>query len=1273
MKITQIRGENIASLARFELDLEDPLIDAYGLFAITGETGSGKSSILDALCLALFDKTPRLTLAKDAQSQDQGLGLTDSRHLLQRGASEAMAEVGFIGVDHKRYLARWELHRAKKKVDGNLQKVKMSLREADSGMELASHRKPETLKLIESKLGLSFEEFRKAVLLAQGDFAAFLDAAPGDRAALLERMTGTEIYSEVAKRAYARKKEEEAAVRRLEDQAEGFTPRSPEHIAGLQAELLESEPRIQRQKHAISLCRARIEALESLKAKQKACEVAEQAQKDSETAWEALKAKREAAAQKEAAEACRPSLQAETQAREVRKRAEAALKQANADLEQQAKEQKAADAHQSEIAIQHAALKQKHHALLPELERAKALDLRIQKATEARDAEAERLGKIQSAQAEIREQRRRDQAEREALEASLKAPAMRRLKDPELRALLEAFDTEAKLDQLKALLPRLQQAREAEAEAQSETQKAKATLRALQSAETEKQTALSQAEAELEAASSTRVSPNDAAQSQALETWLSDEVAQLSAFLGAPDAEAAGLTRLQGLDAELLASEDAIRAHQVGIQALSDALELEQQRLLKRDVVQQLEAHRDALLVEGEPCPLCGSRTHARDQLKPLAALDDASLSIKQARAQRKAQLDQAQSTRESLISAHAKASSEHRARIEARQRFCEHWTEVQKRLEALPLTSGAQIGPPEDEASWHQLNLLLQAVSEQNAQIRAQNSAYEACQRAQTIAQAALIRIQSEKSAAQSRLQKLEATREQRADAFKETRAEVQALEQHLAPLTQTPESIQSLEAVLGLERALAELQARWQRQHSEEARLADIQDHLAELRGQESTQNEAESKSRGRLTELEANEAKEKAERAPLLSGRPSRAVEDEMKAEQDTQSAAAEKAKRRLDTSHEVFKAKEAQTRLRETEAEHAKAAHLEAEAAFAEALEASPWTDRDALQSWLSEDREITRARKAELEDADKTREACRSKAAWERQGAREQREKLGSQDALAAFLVFVKPPFSPANADDLGGPARIQEEQDQLERLQREIEEQHKKQLIAIHEAERQLKAEAEITAKIAEVHGRLLEQETEAWRWTALSEAIGSADGKRFRDFAQQYTLNRLIDEANLHLERLRPRYRLREVAEQAMGLQVEDQEQGGLRRTIAGLSGGERFLMALALALALSSMSSQKVELRSLFIDEGFGALDPQSLEATLACLETLRTEGRVIGLISHVPALAEWIPVQVRVQKQRHGKSRVKPPQLRSVTEGAPAFQSSPARQTNNTKDQP
>lgn len=192
--------------------------------------------------------------------------------------------------------------------------------------------------------------------------------------------------------------------------------------------------------------------------------------------------------------------------------------------------------------------------------------------------------------------------------------------------------------------------------------------------------------------------------------------------------------------------------------------------------------------------------------------------------------------------------------------------------------------------------------------------------------------------------------------------------------------------------------------------------------------------------------------------------------------------------------------------------------------------------------------------------------------------------------------------------------------------------------------QQQWHTQQQLAAQQAELVAQLQQMQQDYQEWQKLQSLIGSADGSRYRRFAQGLTLQQLVLLANRQLQQLHSRYQLARKADSELELVVVDSWQADSERDTKTLSGGESFLVSLALALALSDLVSHKTRLESLFLDEGFGTLDPETLESALAALDQLQASGRMIGVISHVEALKERIPTQIRVHKQAgSGWSRI------------------------------
>jgi exonuclease SbcC len=189
----------------------------------------------------------------------------------------------------------------------------------------------------------------------------------------------------------------------------------------------------------------------------------------------------------------------------------------------------------------------------------------------------------------------------------------------------------------------------------------------------------------------------------------------------------------------------------------------------------------------------------------------------------------------------------------------------------------------------------------------------------------------------------------------------------------------------------------------------------------------------------------------------------------------------------------------------------------------------------------------------------------------------------------------------------------------------------------------QLKLNEQSEQQQAEIIARHSQQKIINQRWGNLHKLIGSADGKKFRNFAQGLTFGMVVKHANQQLLNMSDRYLLMRDKEAPLELNVVDNYQGGEIRSTKNLSGGESFVISLALALGLSKLSSNKVQVDSLFLDEGFGTLDEDALQTALNALDSLQRDGKLIGIISHVGALKERINLQIQVEPLSGGVSRI------------------------------
>ena len=260
MRILSVAGENLASLRDpFRLDFDKPPLADAGLFVITGRTGSGKSTLLDAICLALYNRIPRLRSKKDLSNKVEDLpggdllSDNDPRQILRRGAGAAYAEVRFQGLDGKIYRSTWHVHRANKRPTGKLQESELTLvNETENHIELQGRSyKEEYTERITRLVGMNYEQFVRAVVLAQSQFDAFLKAPADEKASLLEQLTDTREFASISRTIFSRYTALKEEVERKKHEISALGCLSPEEVVTLQKEQLAQNELVGRSKQTV--------------------------------------------------------------------------------------------------------------------------------------------------------------------------------------------------------------------------------------------------------------------------------------------------------------------------------------------------------------------------------------------------------------------------------------------------------------------------------------------------------------------------------------------------------------------------------------------------------------------------------------------------------------------------------------------------------------------------------------------------------------------------------------------------------------------------------------------------------------------------------------------------------------------------------------------------------------------------------------------------------------------------------------------------------------
>ncbi len=1253
MRILRVRGENLASLAGpFEVDFEADPLGGAGLFAITGPTGAGKSTLLDAVCLALYDRLPRLASA-DGRAEvghaDDPDGTTrlkydDVRGILRHGTGAGYAEVEFMGQDGRCYVARWEVRRAHNRPSGRLQAQTVTLRNVGSG-ERIGDRKTDTLGEIRQRIGLEFEQFRRAVLLAQGEFDSFIRADARQRSELLERLTGTQIYAALSKAAFQRAKAAREQIESLRNQLGANPPLSGEERA-------RAETRLGAARAELDECTAQRDALtravdwfvtqERLHKDVTAAEAEHQ---------RALQADTDAAAARGALDTARKAfgLRTEMEAAGTAAAQVAGLADELRDLEARCQESERELAAAVEVeagAREHSAAARKaYDDIGPLLDMATALDATIEEAERNQRSNAATLeaARAEHVAAEADHEARTTRLDSAAHEARAHTDWLAAHKG--VRVLAERVDVvTADVASAAALIGEIAGL---ESSAQACCAAATRAEEARQAAETNLEE-----EGRLISGLETRATPLRAALAAADRPALGRTRAALQdmqAATGTALDAAREVSRITGaLAMNARGAEDARKKAAAGSETLAQVttslpvararVEEARHALLRSEasVTEQAE-HLRSLLVDGEPCPVCGATEHpfalAVAPLDQRLKADRARVSKLQAvvddlitqQAQAAAEMGTARAELTRLGQEHAELSS-HLSRLQGA------WTNAVATIERAKPGAGAELPtPPADptsDAAAHDLMALQGALSGRVRELDAEIEAYDGAD--------------SELREVEAQLRKKSATvqalREQvAASATREAlnRAQETAARALLKEKTDARDSITGrlhtvLRAAIGdwadrlrrdpseLEESCRGLADEWVKRTEESAaaqrRVASLREDLREA---EATL--AAASARVQAADVELNEAtgrlkRLRVERAGVIDGRPVGEVRTEYRvraegaAGHETQ-ATAERAR-----SAEALIASRTKEATSRTAYDGATAALQAAERTLAERLAASGLTRAvaaaalDRGEHWIEN----------EQSRLDGLRAAVGTAAAT-----------LGErQRALAAHESAARPTSDRQTTEALRAAS---------EEAQQVAVEEQAAALAAIM-------ADDRARATAADVRARLEEKTASAEVWNALDDLIGSADGNKFRRFVQALTLERLLRRSNRHLADLAPRYQLECAPGGDLALQVIDRHMADEVRGVHNLSGGERFLVSLALALGLASMSTaQGIRVDTLFIDEGFGALDDTCLALAIGALEALQATGRKVGVISHLGELKERIGVKIQVTPRGGGRSEI------------------------------
>ena len=1276
MRILSLRFENINSLkGSWKIDFSEAPFDNNGLFAITGPTGAGKTTILDAICLALYHQTPRLTVSK---KQNQ---------LMTRHTSHCMAEVEFE-VRGQGYRAFWSQKRARNKLDGNLLEPVAELAKLDGTIV------SDKLKMVRSDIseltGLNFSRFTKSMMLSQGEFAAFLTSQPNDRAQLLEQLTGTEIYGDISKQVFDNHRSASEALKLLQAQSQGVSLLDDEQVTALEQQLTE----ITEQEKTVN---AQLQQAQQVKAWCTNFSVNEQNQQAAKTQLIEIE-KKELAAKQDLdlltlsslaepikapyekmvhyREQYQQTLQQVTSQTEqlavldqeivVSDEALTLLKNRHGEAEAQRKvieqvlhdkiqpldhnithQQNALTETKSTIAEQSKTLGVNTSALT-------ALDTEHQKAVETVQQQQSYLLQGQ-ALAKLPEKLPLWQNQYQQLtELQANVVALVNEQDNTEKALL-TLQTRQQAEQLK-ITQSEDELKQLNSHKQLVAEKTQQLIQHSQAA----QAILSSAEKSNDRSDGVAPELTSGMLNQAILDRQNQQLAlkqaqQLAQRFYVLTQEQQGLSAQQSQDKQqlVITEQELIKLRQRYSATQQQKKDVET-LLAQQQTIMALSEHRAKLQPE-ESCPLCGSTDHpAINEYRSLDS-DEHQQRLSQLTLER----TQLEKQGKELNGVQANLTAQLEMQTNRLQGITSEQSNLAQNWQSLNINQHVLSNQNEQSLSLQNVDveqsinyqltmvfgqleelLLLQTSLQENSQKQQRNSEQIShCEKQLSTLFNQLQLLQEQGKNQHYSIYKFNEDLRLKQQAFltlnTQLSADITTTEitlpfsgenEKIHEQDQEQEKAQILVICIDgnwLE-ALAKQGADYQQtvtnHQAAKTQLDSLLNDLGLLKQQVVQQQNQVNQMQSQLTQQENDLTQ-------CISLRVTYYVELGI-TDEDIQSAVLlrESINSQRELSEAEFIAAEQQHNERKS-AQQLNKGQLTTSKSLLDSL--IPKND-DAKNDWLAllSDSKFTDEEEFLLALLSTEKKLDLTKLANDIDDSKKQAKILMEQsEKIALELKTQKHKLSEEGVIDFV-ESSVSESLVNLSDVLKQCQQN-------IGQFSQQIEQDKNNKSRQESLLGKIKLAQDSLDDLSHLNALIGSADGAKFRKFAQGLTLANLVHLANAQLERLFGRYQLQCQQNDTLELEVLDTWQGDTARDIKTLSGGESFLISLALALALSDLVSNKTSIDSLFLDEGFGTLDNNTLEVALDALDNLNASGKMIGVISHVDALKERIGVQIKVKK--------------------------------------
>lgn len=1290
MKIEKITLNNLTSFEGEQtIDFTEEPLRSAGLFAITGDMGAGKSTILDAICLALYNKAPRFENIERVPKDEMNLVVDKAQqkpansnvHILRRGQKRGGVSVIFSTADGERYEATWNV---RIKRTGAYDTPERTLKMLAPRKEVYDKTNLQTT--IEQVVGLSYEQFTRTVILAQNSFANFLRATMNDKAALLEKLTGTELYSNISKQIYLLHQEANAKVEALKSEMNGLL-----HDKLDEQTLKEQQERLQLLQSSKQSIDAHIFSMEKqLEWIDRFKELSELVSQCEEVYNAASKACMEARGEEMKLDRYDSLLNMQPFYQEIKMRIADIQKIKHEEVENLAELdsiRKTLEQLSSKLDIakeRSEDAKTQLEVRTPAINRGRTLMGEIKESTKQLSSAEEQLLNAEHTLDNRASILRSKQEMLHKVSDTIKQNQLHKQSLEAHRTMFEKFDLiKDKLSMLYAetqrnveshnkqisLQKKLVDLRTQGEKAEQEQHNNQAKLNALKSELLiHRQSIQGCDSAKLQKSAADNRNRLSALERAAI-LWqhISEGYARISDKIAQQKREETELAQKQVLSQKL---EIEVRSSEEAYTRFSTAYTLSQSQNIV-NLRKQLK--------EGTACPVCGATHHPyhTETERELGELLN-NMTKEYATLQQDLQLKRTRlsTLREELAADAARINADKQALADLKARQAadvEEWKtcayldnsfsdcsatvnrDARRMMIQLLIDNTTRAAEQADQElenyNFHQshINRLNEDISQLDMVMNNNRTYLDKIRTEAHIATAAAEDLQQTINLSDRACSELYTDLDEMITLsgwFSEWKNNYDGLRMRLTNLhTDWNQTCRTLDEVERSEALLRE------EIKSAESSVVEEQKHVTQCRENRNSIRENLSEKNEELKRLMGENTPEK--EYALLN----EAIDKARKEEQEIRSAFEQEQgklhtlegkrdnlmKSRLDNQRlQQEKQQELDLMILRYNGSHSPVQFNELDAIF---TSSTNWKELRASIDALKEKRVLAHNN---LQQARKRLQALQADTNRPNLQNQLQKEQTNGVTMPDGSVITLSSPEVEEHSTD--GHASVLDNladyinlstsiKEELDKAHKECDETFKEAKIV----ESKIYAHQQCIKHAATLQNELENAENNENEWNRLKQLLGAADGRRFRTVAQSYTFSYLVEHANFHLRQLSPRYELHNIPG-TLTLEIIDHDMFDEHRYVTSLSGGETFVVSLALALGLASLSSSNLMIGSLFIDEGFGNLDRNSLDLVMLALSNLENaQGRKVGVISHTEQIRSQISPQIVLRKQSGGSSSV------------------------------